>query len=195
MNPIRTERLDLTPAGHEDVAHLRTLLNHPDVGRYLLDGNPVPVSWVEKEIEGSRRRFEAGSCGLWVARPRDAESRKEAGPASIPVTGMAGFRPFFDPPELQLLYAIHPRAWGRGLATEAARAVRDFAFRELGFEEVVAATDEPNTASAAVLSRLGMELWKTEEGTPHRTLFFRITRDEWEALPAGGEAPGTSRHP
>lgn len=188
MTHIRTERLDLTPVGQEDVAHLQALLNHPDVGRYLLDGDPVPVAWVEEEIDGSRRRFEAGSCGLWLARPRDARSRERAGPASIPVTGMAGFRPFFDPPELQLLYAIHPRVWGRGLATEAARAVRDFAFRELGFEEVVAATDEPNAASAAVLSRLGMELWKTEEGTPYRTLFFRITRDAWAELGAGGEA-------
>lgn len=187
MTALRTDRLDLAPLSAEDAPRVQALLNHPEVGRYLLDGRAVSRAWVEEEIDTSRRRFETGSCGLWLADLRHPGAGEKGGLGSTPATGLVGFRPFFDPPELQLLYAFDPGVWGRGLATEAARAACDFAFRELGFEEVVAATDEPNAASASVLARLGMELWKTEEGAPYRTLFFRVGRETWTELRAGGE--------
>jgi RimJ/RimL family protein N-acetyltransferase len=77
----------------------------------------------------------------------------------------AGYRPFFEPPELQLLYGLLTSVWGRGLATEAA--------------ERWSMTALPNTASLRVLERLGMAEWKrTDEGTDG-TRFFHVTRAGW----------------
>lgn len=47
-------------------------------------------------------------------------------------------------------------SWGRGYATEAAKAVLDFGFDDVGFEEVVSFTAVPNVRSQAVMRRLGM---------------------------------------
>src|SRR5512143_797098 len=52
-------------------------------------------------------------------------------------------------------WAIDRSAWGRGYATEAARAAIDWAFRSLGWTEVIHCIDAANTASIAVARRLG----------------------------------------
>ena len=122
----------------------------------------VPSDWVKAEIAASRARFERDGTGLWALRLT----------GQPPIIGFAGFREFFEPPQLQLLYALLPQYWGRGLATEAAAAVCDHAFSTLGFERVEAATDTENQASARVLLRLGMRpVRTTPEGTGGTTFY------------------------
>ena len=75
-----------------------------------MDGERVEQEWVDKEIAGSRERFDSLGCGLWSVRKHE-----EAG-----IIGIVGYRHFFEPPELQLLYAFLPKAWGAGFASEAA---------------------------------------------------------------------------
>lgn len=194
MTTLHTPRLDLTPVSAADTDELLALFNDPNVGRYLLDGEPVSREWVDGEIASSVARFDESGCGLWAVRMRPDSG--EPDPPDLPdtIAGVVGLRPFFDPPDLQLLYALHPRAWGRGLATEAARAVVHHAFGVLGFDEIKAATDEPNRASVAVLERLGMEPWKVEGGEPHRTLFYRVCRADWMDEPStDAHEPGQRR--
>ena len=58
--------------------------------------------------------------------------------------------------EGMLWYTMHPAYWGRGYATEAARAVVDFGFRELRLHRIWADCDPANVASGRVLEKLGM---------------------------------------
>ena len=60
------------------------------------------------------------------------------------------------PGQVEIGYALHPEAAGRGLATEAARAVLDVAFTGYGFHRVFARIDEENGPSVRVAERLGM---------------------------------------
>jgi ribosomal-protein-alanine N-acetyltransferase len=162
---LRTERLELRPFAEEDATSLHSLFTATDVRRYLLDGLIVPRDWVEEEVGASAARFRNGGAGLWALRALDSPDV---------IIGFVGFRPFFDPPELQLLYGLDPMHWGQGLATEAARAAIDFALGDLGLSEVRAATDAPNDRSIAVLRRLGMSEWKRTDDGEHGTIFFRI---------------------
>jgi len=131
----------------------------------------VALAWVEEEIAQSDARFAAGECGLWMLRERGAR----------PIIGFAGLRCFWEPPELELVYGLHPSWWRRGLATEAARAVTDYAFDTLGLPELRAATDVPNTDSIAVLRRLGFEEWKRTDDGPAGTLRFRLAEARWRS--------------
>ncbi len=168
---LRTLRLRLSPFHVDDAEELLVLFKNEQVRHYLLDGRVVNESWVDREIEESVARFRSGSAGLWTIRVEGAGT----------LVGFAGFRPFFDPPELQLLYGIHPDHWGRGLATEAARAVTRFAFETCGFSVVRAATDTPNRASARVMERLGMTFVRTtDEGAWGGTLHYHLTKRTWK---------------
>ncbi|MDH3734740.1 MAG: GNAT family N-acetyltransferase, partial [Gemmatimonadota bacterium] len=116
-------------------------------------------------IDSSRASFAGEGWGLWAVRLSDSDV----------VAGFAGFRHFFDPPEVQLLYGLAPDFWGRGLATEAARAVVDYAFEQLDFEVVVAATDVPNVSSVRVMERLGMTFDRATDEGEHGTVYYRLT--------------------
>ena len=133
--------------------------------RFLLDDAVVDRAWVEGEIKASQARFAAGSIGLYAAHPRDEPDR---------LVGFAGFRPFYEPPVLQLVYAVAPAHTGRGIAQEMAHAVIDLTFSRYGFQEVRASTDAPNLALVRVLERLGMTLIATEPGQRWAQLHFAL---------------------
>lgn len=163
-------RAVLRPFAEVDAPELHALFRDPAVRRYLLDDALVPAEWVTEEIESSSKRFAATGAGLWSVR-LSGEDR---------IVGFVGFREFFDPPQLQLLYGLLPEYWGRGLATEVASLICAEAFCSLGFAQVAAATDRPNFASSRVLERLGMELVLSSSDGVSGTLFYLLKREQWE---------------
>jgi len=161
---LRTERLELRPFARADADALHAIFLDPEVRRYLLDGLEVERGWVDAEIAASAERFANGGLGLWtVARQGE----------SSPI-GFVGFREFFEPPQLQLVYGLVPPAWGEGLATEASREAMGYALEQVGLSQVVAATDPPNRASERVMQRLGMKFLEQTSVGGQPTLFYRL---------------------
>jgi RimJ/RimL family protein N-acetyltransferase len=58
-------------------------------------------------------------------------------------------------PGTEVAWGLHPSAWGKGYATEAAEACMDFAFDRLGWDEAIHTIDPKNAPSQAVAERLG----------------------------------------
>ena len=166
-----TERTILRPFAVEDTQELLNLFQEPAIRRYLLDDTQVELDWVAAEIEASNALFIDTGAGLWSVM---LEARDE-------IVGFTGFREFFDPPQLQLLYGLHPRHWGRGIATEVAASVCQYAFEKLDFTQIAAAIDVPNTASKNVLERLGMRLLRVSDEGVAGTAFYTVDRTRWLA--------------
>lgn len=90
-----------------------------------------------------------------------------------------------EAPEGDIGYELDPRFWGKGYATEAARAVVHFGFTQMNLHRITAWCVAENTASAHVLEKLGMR----QEGClrEHQyfkgrwwdTLLYGILYDEW----------------
>jgi [ribosomal protein S5]-alanine N-acetyltransferase len=73
------------------------------------------------------------------------------------VVGWCGLGPLeFDDSELELYFVVGQAHWGKGFATEAARALLGYAFGVLGLRRVAAVADPRNHASIRVLEKLGM---------------------------------------
>ena len=89
-------------------------------------------------------------------------------------------------------YELAPEHWGHGYATEAAQAMVDFGFRELGLRRVSSWCIADNTASANVLERLGLKLEgrlrenEYFKGCWWDTLTYGLLRSEWETLRSDG---------
>ena len=161
---LTTERLVLRPATADD--HL-VLLAHwtlPDVRRFLFDGAPLSATEVAETIEDSVRDFAAGGYGIWLIH--------EHGHPEL--AGTAGLRPL-DDTGLEIFYSLAPGSWGRGYATEAARAVLDHALGPLGLPEILAEVDEGNAASVAVVTRLGMTPFAVVPGVLGPMTRYRAT--------------------
>lgn len=99
--------------------------------------------------------------------------------------------------EAEIGYELDPRGWGRGYATEAARAMLAFGFGTLRLHRVTARCLAENVASARVLERLGLRqegrLREREwiKGRWRDTLLYAILDREWRlrARPAGVTKP------
>ena len=98
------------------------------------------------------------------------------------VIGYCGL--FFFPdingqPEVEIGYRLRRSAWGQGYATEAALAVRDYAFETLNMRRLIAIIDPSNRASIHVAERIGMyyEAEVVLEGYTHPDHVYVVTRD------------------
>jgi ribosomal-protein-alanine N-acetyltransferase len=140
---LTTERLVLRPVTAHDHDLLLAHWTLPEVRRFLFDGEALSAAEVTETIQDSARDFNQGGYGIWLIRDGTG------------LVGTAGLRPLEDL-GLEIFYSLAPGSWGKGFATEAARAVVEHALGPLGLPEVLAEVDEGNAASVAVVRRLGM---------------------------------------
>jgi RimJ/RimL family protein N-acetyltransferase len=95
-------------------------------------------------------RFEASGFGLWAVEI--VESSQFAGFIGLSI-------PHFEAHFtrcIEIGWRLAAEFWGRGLATEGARAVLDFGFESLGLDQIVSFTTAANIRSRRVMEKLGM---------------------------------------
>ncbi|GAB4586148.1 GNAT family N-acetyltransferase [Nocardia sp. IFM 10818] len=166
MNHVLTsERLSLRPVTAEDHEVLLAHWTDSRVREFLFDGGVPAASEIAEAIDGSVRTFASEGYGIWLVRLRDSGE---------PI-GVAGLRPL-DELGLEVFYSLSPLVWGRGLATEAARAVVDCGLDVLGLPHVLAEVDEGNVASIAVVERLGMTPFAVVPGVLGPMIRYRVSR-------------------
>jgi len=143
---VTLERLSLRPAADDDFDALHALFCLPDVYRYLGDGAPPAAEITHEWIRRSHEDCAAVTgVGLWVL--------ETSGPSPW---GCVRMHLTDEPRSAELSYVLHPTLWGRGIATAMSWTALESAFGGGGIDRVVAGTDDPNTASLAVMRRLGM---------------------------------------
>lgn len=181
--PIRTERLLLRPWRDDDLDAFHRLRGDPEVARFLYD---VPLSRDEARAKLDTLRTTISEPGPWMNLAVEVVATGE-------VAGDVGLAWVSDVHRLaDIGYAFLPEHRGRGYATEAATAMVDLAFTELDCHRVAGHIDARNTASAAVLQRLGMRLeahlveneWV--KGAWSDESIFAVLASEWTARRDGG---------
>lgn len=144
MTTLSTERLTLRPLAPADAEAYAAVRFHPEVARWLPPASADPVEAVRATIE----RFAAG----WRQRRYAPWGVFREG--RLIGHGGLNYVPEFD--QTEVLWALHPDAWGRGYATELARAALGYGFDVLGLDLIFAITLPDNLASQAVMKRLGL---------------------------------------
>jgi ribosomal-protein-alanine N-acetyltransferase len=87
---------------------------------------------------------------------------------------------------MEMGYALSENFWNQGIATEAAKVVRDYCFENYDVNRIQAHHQSENTASGRIMQKIGMKL----EGTHRQRIFakgrfwdmvvYAILRDDWE---------------
>jgi ribosomal-protein-alanine N-acetyltransferase len=124
---------------------------------------------VAREIEQQIEHQAALGWSFWAVEER----------ATGTLIGDCGLQPLeHRGPEVELGYDFHPRAWGRGLATEAASAVMGQAFGPLGIERVVAVVKPDHVASQRVLEKAGLQPSGTRDVYGESLLLYEAHLDQ-----------------
>ena len=85
-------------------------------------------------------------------------------------------------PKVEVGWTLQRSVWGRGYATEGARASLEFGFRELGLPEIFSMTRPDNARSRAVMERCGLTRRGELEFHGQLQVHYAIARDDWEAV-------------
>ena len=169
---IETGRLILREYAPEDFDALYAILSDPEAMRHY----PAPFDAARTRgwIEWNRRNYRELGFGLWAMALKDTGAL--IGDCGLTMQRVDGERL----PEIG--YHVRRDCWRRGYASEAARAVRDWAFRNTGFDCLYACMRHTNAASRATARSVGMRLVKEcPDAVNGVTCVYAIRREDWEA--------------
>ena len=147
---LETARLVADRVTEGDLPELLQLLRDPRVAATLSPNGQPSEDEVRAGLIEAIGHWELHGFGLLILRER-ADGR---------LVGRGGLQHTFvtGHDEVEVAWAIVPNLWGRGLATELARASIDVAFGPLALRQVIAYTLSDNRASRRVMEKCGFVL-------------------------------------
>lgn len=157
MTALETERLLLRAPVLGDAQALAPMYADPEVMRYLGDGRTLTPDETERSVRRMIGGWKTDGYGLFT-------TVRKADETVIGRVGLIHWNPETwqtvsgrdgGPTELEVGYTLGRPFWGRGYATEAAGAVRDFALDRLGASRLIALIIRGNDASENVARKLG----------------------------------------
>ena len=144
----------------------------------------------EDRSEADARAFVGMFLGWQTERPRRRFQLAIARRDDDSLIGNCGIRRKPDNEwEADIGYELSPQHWGQGYAMEAARAVVEFGFADLGLQRISSWCIADNIASARALERLGFRqesrLRRNEffKGRWWDTLLYALLAEEWQCVP------------
>ena len=174
---FETDRLIMRDWTMGDVAAAFRMYSDAEVMRFL--GAPPPGNPVA-DLDQMRERLQANidkvdsirPMGFWAIETK-ADKR---------IVGTLLVKPILETDVIEIGWHLARAEWGNGYATEAALAGRDYAFSVVGVDDLVAIAIPENSASLAVMRRIGLkDRGFTEDFHDYRLALFGLTRAEWDA--------------
>lgn len=174
--PNDTEHLRFRLMTFDDLGEMSALLGDPAVMAFY----PAPKTRDEARawIQWNLSNYAEYGFGLWIIETHDGEFIGDCGLTWQEVNGRR---------ELEVGYHVRAELQGRGYATEAAAACRDFARDALGAMRIVAIIHPDNAASARVAEKNGMRFLEEDGGGSHavrRVLGLDFELEVHESRPA-----------
>ena len=173
VTELETARLLLRPWRREDLGPYAHMCADPEVMRYM----PTTMSWEESALQLARfvRHWEERGFGLWAVEER----------VSGDFIGRIGLIHHEDWPEgehkTEVGWMLDRSYWGRGLATEGARASLGYGFEQLGLERIISITLPENAASRRVMEKAGLTFRGRTRWSDNDVVWYAVDRREWDA--------------
>lgn len=169
MEQLETDRLKLRQFRESDLDAYAEMCGDPEVMKYL---GPEPMTREEawRNMAMVVGHWRLRGYGLWAVEEREGGE----------FVGRVGcWRPE-GWPGLEIAWTLRRAFWGKGYATEAARASLDFAFNQLGQTRAISMIHGENTASIQVAKRLKMRLEGKGSLMGYPTLVYAARRPRAE---------------
>jgi RimJ/RimL family protein N-acetyltransferase len=174
---LATERLVLRGLRAGDAAAVAAGAGDRRVAAFLIQvPSPYPIALARRWVAHRIDWWEQGRGVTLAVTLRDAPDV---------LLGTVSLRCYLRDRRAELGYWLAQPAWGHGFATEAAQALVDFGFGDLGLARIYAQVLADNRASLRVLDKLGM----VNEGVKrqhvhkarrlHDVVLYGLLRDEW----------------
>ena len=148
---------------------------------------PAILSRVESDALADKIEAHFVEHGFGLCATELKEARRFIGYIGLAVPS---FETQFTPC-VEIGWRLGVEYWGRGLATEGARRILEYAFEELRLPEIVSFTTVANKRSRRVMERIGMRRNAAEDFDHPRLaegyqlgrhVLYRLKREDWEKI-------------
>ena len=167
---FETKRLILRPITQDDFENWAAILSDAETMKHY--PAPYDAAGVQRWIDWTLKNYEVYGFGLWaVILKENGQFIGDCGITMQPINGK-------ELPEIG--YHVHKDHWRRGYGSEAARAVRDWTFRNTAFDCLYSYMTASNTASYSTAAAAGLKRVKSYPDPVDGTLLvYAISREEW----------------
>lgn len=154
FRPLETQRMILRKLQMEDIyEYYERLFGDADVSRYMMFSPHQDISESMESLQWKLKRYEEGNCYCWGVTLKEEDG----------LIGLIELLRFDEETDsCSFVYLLGCNYWGKGFATEALKAVIDFAFDDLQIQRIRADHMAKNPASGAVMRKAGMKHIATE---------------------------------
>ncbi len=162
---LETERLILRQLTRDDAESLYAIASVPEVSRYLMWDRHTSLKYTKHYLKDILRMYESLEYFEWGVVTK----------SDVRLIGTCGYTKFDYPINRgEIGYSFAPDVWGKGYATEAARATIAFGFNELHLASVCACFALENAASIHVLQKCGMQYTGEEQPMKIKGEWLRV---------------------
>lgn len=169
INPtiLQMDGFVMRPIQFEDLDALAAIWADPDVTRFLPSrGASIPKENAEKALRSFVEQWPEKGYGIWAIVEN----------ASLKMVGYCGLRYLDELDEVEVLYGLAKVYWGRGIATQAAKASISYGFDVAQLEKVIAMALPDNHASRRVIEKAGLRYEKQLHIFNLDVLYYAIAR-------------------
>ena len=174
---LETERLILREFIPSDDVGMFELDSNPEVHKYL-GNNPIQsIEQAREVIKGVQQQYIENGIGRWAAIEKDTGN-------FIGWSGLKFIREyennqinFYD-----VGYRLIPKYWGKGYATESAKAAIKYGFTEMNLGEIIGTANVENKASRNALEKCGLKFVEKFMWKDIHCDWLKITKEEWTKL-------------
>ena len=183
---LETPRLLLRQWRPGDEVVMGNINSDPEVARYL--NRPVGAAATRAFVAMVHAHWQEHGFGFWAVQSR--ESDNEGAFLGFIGAGHPSYLPELSA-RVEIGWRLARNAWGRGLATEGARAARDHLFEALELPELISIIHPENVRSQAVARKLGMSVSERVHNPviDMEIEVWRISREAWAAEPGRSTRP------
>jgi len=150
----------------DDWLEFRAIAADPEVMRYIGGGTPWTDARSREFVERQIELFGERQFCLWKLAPKDGG----------PLAGFCGLQPLRGTPDIEIGWWLARACWGKGLATEAARAALRDGFERAGLSRIVSIAQPAHAASVRIMQKLGMRFERMARAGGIPVVLYAIER-------------------
>jgi RimJ/RimL family protein N-acetyltransferase len=166
---IQTAHLILRPLEAADAEVLHRIYQVEGVLQYFPNTTPPPLEKIQKFIAGQEKHWAEYGYGNWGILLKGEDQ----------IIGWAGLQFVPELNETEVGYLFNRPYWGRGYATESARASLQFGFENFDFDHTIALVHPENLGSQRVLEKCGMAYVENKVLWGLEMMRYRFERADW----------------
>lgn len=168
---IETERLFLRQLNNNDFNNLKSILSDNETMKYYPE--PYDDEGVDKWLEWNYACYKKRGFGLWAVELKDGTFIGDTGITLQNIDGKEVF---------EIGYHFNKKYWGNGYAIEAAKACKEWFFKNSEYDEVYSYMNIDNDKSRNVAIRNGMSFIKEYEDHGQKLAVYRIRKEDFNKV-------------